>query len=96
MNAAPRHSESSEQGASVGHVTLDRIGKHAGLRCEPAGMRGWEAGVWDLAKAEAWHLSALRYRLEARATRQARFERDLRELIGVLAGLMAHDRNETR
>lgn len=55
-------------------------------------MRGWEAGVWGLSVTDAWHLSALRYRLERRAAAQARFERDLRELIGVLAGLMAGDR----
>lgn len=70
-------------------MTAPYIGKHAGLRCAPpARFRGWEADVWDLSKAEAWHLSALRYRLEWRAARQAAFERDLGELIGVLAALM--------
>ena len=51
-------------------------------------LRGWEQDAWSLAEIEAWHLFTLKHRIEARAKRRAQIERDLTELIGVLAELM--------
>lgn len=57
------------------------IGRHAG-------MRGWECDVWNLSEQEAWHLFTLKYRIEANAIRREQMERDLTELIGILARLL--------
>lgn len=59
----------------------DYIGRHAG-------MRGWEHDVWNLSEQEAWRLFTLKHRIEANAVRRAQMERDLTELIGILARLM--------
>lgn len=52
-------------------------------------MKGWERDVWDLSVLDAWHLSALKYRIEWKAARQAVLERDLAEVIGLLAELLS-------